>query len=250
MPVAPIAIRTSPPGASPGPVALETLVDTAGVSRTAGQIRVLARGLSPAIFYLGRQPYQPLWELQRQLHEWRVQGELPDTILLLEHEPVYTLGKNAGVANLLARRPGDAQVIRTDRGGDITFHGPGQLVGYPIIDLRSHRPSVTWYLRGLEGVIIELLGTYGLQGRRIEGITGVFLGDRKVAALGVRLARWTTMHGFALNIAVPQPYFDGIIPCGLLDYGVVNLNEVLRQPTTVSAAAERITPILREFLKG
>ncbi|MEE9465697.1 MAG: lipoyl(octanoyl) transferase LipB [Candidatus Neomarinimicrobiota bacterium] len=250
MSVAPIAIRTSPSGDNLAPVVLKTPVDTAGVSRTAGQIRTLARGRSPAIFYLGRQPYRPLWELQRRLHAWRVRGVLPDTVLLLEHEPVYTLGKNAGTANLLARRPGDAQVVQTDRGGDITFHGPGQLVGYPIIDLRSHRPSVTWYLRGLEGVLIRLLGTYGVQGHQIEGLTGVFLGDRKVAALGVRLARWTTMHGFALNIAVPQPYFDGIIPCGLLDYGVVNLNEALRQPTSVREAAERVSPILREFLRG
>ncbi len=214
----------------------------------ARRIRQLARGSSTAIFYLGRQPYRPLWELQRRLHSWRVRGKIPDIVLLLEHEPVYTLGKNGGAEHLLARRPRDAGVVQTDRGGDITFHGPGQLVAYPIVNLREHRPSVRWYMRGLEAVLMRLLDSYGVRGRRIDGLTGVFIGDRKVAALGVRLVRWTTMHGLALNIDVAQPYFDGMIPCGVREYGVINLNEVLPQPTSVPEAARRMTLLLRDFL--
>ncbi len=222
----------------------------ADVPGAAGHIKRLARGSSTAVFYLGRQPYRPLWELQRRLHAWRVQDKIPDTVLLLEHEPVYTLGRNSGEKSLLARRPRDAQVVQTDRGGDITFHGPGQLVAYPIVNLREHRPSVTWYMRGLEGVLMRLLDSYGVRSHRIDGLTGVFIGNRKVAALGVRLARWTTMHGLALNIEVAQPYFDGMIPCGVREYGVINLNEVLPRPTSVAQAARRMTPLLREFLSA
>ena len=121
-------------------------------------------------------------------------------------------------------------------------------MAYPIVNLQEHRPSVTWYMRGLEGVLIRLLESYGARGRLIDGLTGVFIGDRKVAALGVRLARWTTMHGLALNIEVAQPYFDGMIPCGIREYGVVNLNEVLPQPTSVPAAARRMAPLWHDFL--
>ncbi len=218
------------------------------INPVAREIGRAARGLWLPVFYLGRQPYRPVWELQRQLHAWRAAGEVPDLALLLEHEPVYTLGKNADEAHLLARRPADAEVVTTDRGGDVTFHGPGQLVGYPIIDLRAHRPSVTWYVRGLEEVIIQTLSALGLKGERMEGCPGVWVGQRKVAALGVRLARWTTMHGFALNVCVPQRYFNGMIPCGILEYGVANLNDLLPEPTDVREVARRLVPMLRGFL--
>lgn len=217
------------------------------VEQVAGWVRQETRGPLP-IFYLGRQHYWPVWELQKRLHAWRVAGEMPDVALLLEHEPVYTLGKNADEAHLLARRPVDAEVVPTDRGGDVTFHGPGQLVGYPIIDLREHRPSVTWYLRGLEEVIIKTLSALGLKGERMEGYPGVWVGRRKVAALGVRLARWTTMHGFALNVCVPRRYFNGMIPCGILGYGVANLNDCLHVPADVLGVARRLAPLLQGFL--
>ena len=220
------------------------------VDRVAGQIRQEARGTEPAIFYLGRQPYRPLWALQRRLHAWRVAGEIPDVVLLLEHQPVYTLGKNADEAHLLARRPADAEVVAVDRGGDVTYHGPGQLVGYPIVNLRDHHPSVTWYMRGLEEVLIRALATYGLAAGRVAGLPGVWVGRRKVAALGVRLARWTTTHGFALNVSVPRRYFDGIIPCGIRECGVANLNDLLSEPTDVREAARRLAPLLQYFLGG
>jgi lipoate-protein ligase B len=218
------------------------------VEQVAGWICREARGLRLPVFYLGRQHYWPVWELQKRLHAWRVAGDVPDVALLLEHEPVYTLGKNADEAHLLARRPADAEIVPTDRGGDVTFHGPGQLVGYPIVDLRAHRPSVTWYLRGLEEVIIQTLSALGLQGERMEGYPGVWVRQRKVAALGVRLARWTTMHGFALNVCVPQRYFNGMIPCGILEYGVANLNDCLNIPADVLGIARRLAPLLQDFL--
>ncbi len=175
-----------------GPLLKDTLpslpgipITPAAVQETAAIIRAQAHRSDLAIFYLGRQPYRPVWELQRQLHAWRVAGKIPDVVLLLEHQPVYTLGKHADARNLLTSRPADAEVVATDRGGDVTYHGPGQLVGYPIIDLRDHRPSVTWYVRGLEEVIIRTLAAFGLTAARIAGLPGVWVGRRKVAALHV-----------------------------------------------------------------
>ncbi len=227
----------------------------ADINPVAGEISRAARGSRLPIFYLGRQPYRPVWELQRQLHAWRVAGEIPDVVLLLEHEPVYTLGKHADERHLLSSRPADAEVVATDRGGDVTYHGPGQLVGYPIINLsrrdpfgRDHRPSVTWYVRGLEEVIIRTLAAFGLTAARIAGLPGVWVGQRKVAALGVRLARWTTMHGFAINVGVPRRYFEGMVPCGIPDYGVANLNDCLPGPVSVQEVARRLAPWLRGFL--
>ncbi len=141
-------------------------------------------------------------------------------------------------------------MVAIDRGGDVTYHGPGQLVGYPIVNLRNHRPSVAWYMRGLEEVIIRTLAAYGLCAGRIEGLPGVWVQWRKVAAVGVRLARWTTMHGFALNVSVPRRYFDGMIPCGILECGVANLNDLQLKPTNVREVARRLIPYLQGFLGG
>ena len=218
------------------------------VVHVADQIRHQARGPRLTVFYLGRQPYRPVWELQRRLHAWRVAGEIPDLALLLEHQPVYTLGKNADARNLLAGRPADAEVVATDRGGDVTYHGPGQLVGYPIINLKDHRPSVSWYIRGLEEMIIRTLATFRLASDRVDGLPGVWVQGRKVAALGVRLARWTTMHGFAINVSVPRRYLDGMIPCGISDCDVANLNDYLPESASVAEVARRLAPLLRGFL--
>lgn len=216
----------------------------------AGRIRSAAWDMTLAVFYLGRRPYRPIWALQKQLHTWRLAGEIPDTILLLEHEPVYTVGKNADGRNLLAIRPADAEVVTVDRGGDVTYHGPGQLVGYPIINLRQHETSVSWYMRGLEGAIIDMLAALDVEGVAIEGLTGVWVHHRKIAALGVRLSHWITTHGFAVNIDVPNRYFDGIVPCGILEYGVGNLNSHLPRPVTVIEVAGMMTPALRRFLEA
>ncbi len=198
--------------------------------------------------YLGRQSYGPVLELQRQLHQMRLDNKIGDVVLLVEHDPVYTFGKNADPANLLPGYPADAEVVLTDRGGEITYHGPGQLVGYPIIDLKAHRPSISWYMRTLEAIMIELLSGYGIEAGRKAGLTGVWVGEQKIAALGVRLAKWVTMHGFALNVDVDPVYFEGMVPCGISDYTVVNLNELVDTPITVQELIAPLTTIIRKTL--
>ncbi len=221
------------------------------VDDTVATILELARGSGDLpIFYLGRHEYNGVWALQRALHSLRVVGEIGDLALFVEHEPVYTLGKSASDLHLLDTRPGDAAVVRSDRGGDITYHGPGQLVVYPIVNLKEHRPSVSWYMRGLEGVVIGMLADYGIAAERNEGLTGVWYRSRKLATLGVRLAKWTTMHGFAINVDVPMRYFDGIIPCGIHEYGVANMNDYVSPDTTVRDVAEKTATHLRHFLGG
>lgn len=202
------------------------------------------------IFYLGRQNYARVWALQRVIHALRVEGKIGDLAFFVEHEPVYTFGKNASDLHLLDIRPGDAAVVRSDRGGDITYHGPGQLVGYPIVNLKDHRSSVSWYMRGLEGMIINMLAECGIAAERNEGLTGVWYRSRKLAALGVKLAKWTTMHGFAINVDVPMRYFDGMIPCGIHEYGVANMNEFVSPAMTVRQVAEKTATHLRQFLEG
>ena len=177
-------------------------------------------------FYLGRQPYKPVWELQKQLHAKRVAGEISDVVLFVEHEHVYTFGKNADTNNLLNSKPKNAEVVQIDRGGEVTYHGPGQLVCYPIIDLHDYKMSVSWYMRMLENIVIDCLQSYGIESGRKEGLTGVWVGDDKICAMGVRLSRWVTMHGFAFNLNPNMTYFDGMIPCGIFEYGVTSLQEL------------------------
>ena len=177
-------------------------------------------------FWLGRQPYQPIWELQKQLHGKRVDGDIPDVVLFVEHNHVYTFGKNADTNNLLDTKPRNAEVVQIDRGGEVTYHGPGQLVCYPIIDLHDYKMSVSWYMRLLENVVIDCLKSYGIESGQKEGLTGVWVDDDKICAMGVRLSKWVTMHGFALNLNPDMAYFDGMIPCGIFEYGVTSLHEL------------------------
>jgi lipoate-protein ligase B len=139
-----------------------------------------------------------------------------DVLLLLEHPPVYTLGRGGDVRHLGTAAVGSIPVVRTGRGGQVTFHGPGQLVGYPILDLRRHRQDVHWYVRELEQVLIDALGTLGVEARRMTGLTGVWIdGRRKIASIGVGIRRWVTWHGFALNVGGDLGGFDAITPCGI-----------------------------------
>ena len=168
---------------------------------------------------LGRIDYAAALELQQQLATGRKQGTVSDHLLLLEHPHVITLGRNGHLENLLA---GDDVLERagigfypTDRGGDVTYHGPGQLVGYPILDLRDWQRDVGAYVRGLEQALIDTLADYGIAGGRIPKLTGVWVGERKIAAIGVHLSRWVTSHGFALNVSTDLTYFQYIVPCGL-----------------------------------
>jgi lipoyl(octanoyl) transferase len=168
---------------------------------------------------LGRIDYAAALDLQRRLVVERQQGLIPDQLLLLEHSHVVTLGRNGHRENLLASddvlaRAG-VEFHATDRGGDITYHGPGQLIGYPILDLRDWKRDVAAYVRALEEVIIATLADFGIAAGRIPSLTGVWVDGRKIAAIGVHISRWVTSHGFALNVSTDLSYFQYIVPCGL-----------------------------------
>lgn len=176
---------------------------------------------------LGVSSYKNTWELQKKLQIKRIENKIEDTLLLVEHEPVYTFGKNADENHLLQNYPEDVKLFHIERGGDITFHGPGQLVGYPIMDLHNYKMSISWYMRALEEVIIRSLDKFGISADRKDGLTGVWVEDEKIAALGVRISRWVTMHGFALNVNTDLTYYDSIIPCGIFDYGITSMEHIL-----------------------
>ena len=176
---------------------------------------------------LGQRPYQEVWAYQKEIQAKRIAGEIEDTFLMVEHEPVYTLGKNANENHLLQSRDQSVDVFNIERGGDITFHGPGQLVGYPILDLSNYKKSISWYMRILEQIIIDTVSEFGIEAKRIEGLTGVWVGDEKIAALGVRIRRWVTMHGFAMNVNTNLAFYDGIIPCGIFDHGVTSMENLI-----------------------
>ena len=168
---------------------------------------------------LGLMPYSEAWEIQHSLSGRRKLGEIPDQLLIVEHPPVITMGTNGHDENLLTS-PEQLAALgihfeRINRGGDVTFHGPGQIVGYPILDLREWKRDVGAYLRALEQLLIDALADSGLVAGRWPGKTGVWIGDRKVAAMGVHLSRWVTTHGFALNFDTDLNYFRHIVPCGL-----------------------------------
>ena len=176
---------------------------------------------------LGIRSFQEVWDLQKDFQKKRIEKRLDDTLILVEHEPVYTLGKNANKNHLLQSRDRSVNVFDIERGGDITFHGPGQLVGYPIIDLSYYRRSVSWYMRRLEQLAIDVLKDFGISASRIKGLTGVWVGEEKIAAQGVRISRWVTMHGFSLNVNPDLSFYDGIIPCGIFDHGITSMEELL-----------------------
>lgn len=178
---------------------------------------------------LGMVPYGAALALQRALVEQRRAGEVGDLLLLVEHPPVLTLGVrgDGGKSHILATGATLAargiEVLETGRGGDVTYHGPGQIVGYPIVDLRPDRCDVHRYVRDLEEVLIRSAGDYGIEAGRIEGLTGVWAGNAKLAAIGVRISRWVTSHGFALNVTTALSDFELIVPCGIADRSVTSL---------------------------
>lgn len=196
---------------------------------------------------LGRVRYEPTWELQRRIQSRLIAAKraeppeaVPHVMLLVEHDPVFTLGKSGDEDNLVwdERRLAEEGVEfhRIDRGGDITYHGPGQLVGYPILDLDRFFTDIHRYLRELEDAVIATLADHGIAGDRVAGRTGVWVGpdergpDRKICAMGVRCSRWVTMHGFALNVSPRLEHFDGIVPCGIEDRGVTSMTLEARRP--------------------
>lgn len=202
-------------------------------------------------FWLGRVGYDEAQALQKWCVAARQAGRIPDTLLLLEHPPTYTIGRSGGEEHLLVSEAeivaAGGSVHRVDRGGDITYHGPGQLVGYPILDLNDHYRDAHRYLRDLEEGLIRLVAEWGLTGGRIEGLSGVWLERDKVAALGVHLARWVTSHGFALNVTTALEDFDRIVPCGIRDHGVTSLERVLGRALPLETVAERAAVHLAEI---
>ena len=193
------------------------------------------------ILNLGIKPYKEVWDLQKELVEKRQNGQINDTLILVEHEPVYTLGKNADENHILQHSPQDVKTYHIERGGDVTFHGPGQLVGYPILDLHNYKKSISWYMRSLEQLIIDTLAEYGITAERKVGLTGVWVGDEKIAALGVRVTRWVTMHGFALNVTPDLIYYSSIIPCGIFEYGVTSMAKLVTNEITVNSVKRVLT---------
>jgi len=194
---------------------------------------------------MGRMAYEPAWELQKRIQARLIANkrseapvDLPHVCLLVEHPPVFTLGKSGDEANLLASEEeleaAGATFVRIDRGGDITYHGPGQIVGYPILDLDHFYTDIHRYLRDLEDVIIRTCADFGIEAERFDKGTGVWItndsGDeKKICAMGIRCSRWVTMHGFALNVAPELDHFGMIVPCGITDRGVTSMEmELLR----------------------
>ena len=177
------------------------------------------------IYWLGKHFYNPIWDLQKKVHELRVQQKINDVIFLLEHHHVYTLGKNANEKHILPSKPEDAEIIKIDRGGDVTYHGPGQLVGYPILDLHNYKMSISWYLQLLSNSIIDTLKNLNIKSYYRDDYVGVWVDDDKIAAFGVRLSKWVTMHGFALNVNTALKYYKGMIPCGIFECGVTSISK-------------------------
>jgi len=199
---------------------------------------------------IGRTRYADAWKLQQQLFAARQAHRIPDILLLTEHEHVYTMGKTADKNHLLAN---DAELaerhidtFNVDRGGDITYHGPGQLVGYPIIDLSSHYKDTHRYLRDVEETLIRTLADLGIDASRHPEYTGVWVGDEKIAAIGVKISRWITMHGFALNVSTDLRLFDRIIPCGIFHKGVTSIEKILGRNFALSDVAGIVGPKLSE----
>jgi lipoyl(octanoyl) transferase len=195
---------------------------------------------------LGPVPYAAATDMQRALVEERRAGRVPDLLLLLEHPHVITLGVKADTARshlvatpeLLAAR--QVEVHESGRGGDITYHGPGQIVGYPIMDLRPDRCDVHRYVRDLEEVMIRAAGDFGLEGRRVQGLSGAWVGADKVGAIGVRISRWITSHGFAFNVSTDLDFFRLIVPCGIATGGVTSLSRATGRPIAMEDAQASI----------
>jgi lipoyl(octanoyl) transferase len=204
--------------------------------------------------WLGRVPYRPAFELQQLVAQLRAEAKLPDTLLLLEHDPVYTLGRRApeeeillDTESLVAR---GISVEHTDRGGRVTYHGPGQLVGYPIVHLGG-TADLVGYVRSLERALIAVAADHGVDAGTAEGLTGIWAGDRKLGAIGIHISRGITTHGFAINVNTDLAMFNGIVPCGIVDRGVTSLAELLGREIpmedVVRSAKRRIGEALGAF---
>lgn len=202
---------------------------------------------------LGLIDYQKAWDIQREFHKKRTLGEVEDILFLCEHPHTYTLGKIADKNNLLLSK-GELQkkgisVFEIDRGGDITYHGPGQIVGYAILNLSEWKKDTHLYLRNLEEIIIKTCSNYGIQGGRKEKYTGVWIENRKICAIGIKVSRWITMHGFAFNINTNLDLYNGIIPCGISDKEVTSLERELDKKIEIDFVKEKVINNFRKVFE-
>jgi lipoyl(octanoyl) transferase len=198
---------------------------------------------------LGTVPYREAWDLQRSLAAAVSQGAIPDTVLLLEHQPVITLGRRAEPGELHVPEGAEVEIVETDRGGKSTYHGPGQLVCYPILDLTRHGEDVKRYCRDLEEALIRTLGAFEVEATRIDGLTGIWLTapPRKIASIGIHVAKWVTTHGYALNVDLdPAPFTQWITACGLEDTAFTTIARELERPVTVDEVRPQAVAALEE----
>jgi lipoyl(octanoyl) transferase len=192
------------------------------------------------VYQLGQIEYETAFLVQEKLHARRISGDIADVLLILEHPPTFTVSKKADMVNIrvdektLKKR--NVPIFSTDRGGSITFHGPGQIVGYPIMELSQRGKDIHQYIRNLEQVIMETLTAYSVDSRRDDEHIGVWVGSEKIAAIGVRVKKWVTKHGFAVNVNTDLSYFDMIQPCGIMDKGVTSLHKILNRNVNIKEA--------------
>jgi lipoyl(octanoyl) transferase len=203
---------------------------------------------------LDRMGYDEALEIQRSLAQARIDGGLErDTLLLVEHPRVITLGRSSEPQHLSAPRDllesKGVEVHEIERGGDVTFHGPGQLVGYPIFDLSRHRKDVHWFLRQIESALIHALDSVGIAAGRAEGHTGVWIEDRKIASIGIHVKQWVTWHGFALNVTTDLSYFDLIVPCGIQDVVMTSVQRELGEKTPRDVWARTLDAVVLGFVE-
>lgn len=194
--------------------------------------------------WLGRISFPDALQLQESMVQQRHNGEIPDTLLLLEHEPVYTIGRTADQTSLKDARDTNVPVFQTNRGGQATYHGPGQLVGYVILDLNTLGRDLHRYLRTLEQALIDCCFSVGIPASRRDGLTGVWVGDRKLASIGVGVRKWVTMHGFAINVSRDLTGFASIVPCGIQGVSMTSIGTELSRPMTVQEFAPLCQPFL------
>jgi lipoyl(octanoyl) transferase len=255
MAVAPNPMRdiSTPPAEPPGPTRPRRPPAAAAYLPASDDRPLLAgHGGILTVERLGTVPYEPTWELQDELATQRRERRIGDRLLLLEHFPVYTLGRGGDEANLLASparlRELGADFVRIDRGGDITFHGPGQLVAYPIVELRDPL-DLRRYVRTLEAAVIAVAAMFGVEAGRVDGLAGVWVEDnRKLAAVGVRVRRGVTTHGLALNVNTDLRWFEEMVPCGIRDKGVTSLQRELGHPVEMADVEDALADELARHL--
>ena len=188
--------------------------------------------------------YKKAWEMQKQLFQEVTEKRNANYLILTEHPPVITLGKSSDEHNIVTNKDilesKNIEVVNIDRGGDVTFHGPGQIVGYPIFNLENFKKDIHWYLRSIEEVIIQTLAQFDITAGRIDGLTGVWANNQKICAIGIKVTRWVTMHGFALNVSTALDYFNHIIPCGINDKSVTSMYELKNTVINKNLVKEKI----------